>query len=244
MKINNIFSYGEKVEGYRVRVLNEREARAAAGILFAFGLIGLFNSVTLGHGVFTRVFITFFAFDFLIRVVKPEFSPSLLLGRFFVRNQTPEYVGAVQKRFAWLIGFALAVPMFYVMVIDPHPSIFKIPVCILCLLLLFLESAFSICVGCALYGWIAKEPVTHCPGDVCEIQTKDPIQMFTPLQKMITTMSFLGLIAGFYLYFTQLENQTFLAEKYSQALMSDAEISVMELKKQEDEFNAPDEDFQ
>ena len=243
MKINDFFSYGEKVDGYSVRVLNEREARAAAGILFAFGLIGLFNSVTLGHMIFTKVFISFFAFDFFWRVVKPRYSPSLLLGRLFVRNQTPEYVGAVQKRFAWLIGFALAIPMVYVMVIDPHPSIFKIPVCILCLVLLFLESAFSICVGCTVYGWIAKEPVTLCPGDVCEIRHKDPIQMFTPLQKIIAGLSVLGIIVALYLYFTQLENRTFLAEKFSQASMSEQEIDARDLKKQEDEFNAPDDDF-
>jgi hypothetical protein len=243
MNIHTLWQYGEKVNGYSVRVLNEREARAAAGILFAFGLIGLFNSVTLGHGIFTRVFITVFTFDFLMRVIWPQYAPSLLLGRLFVRNQTPEYVGAVQKRFAWLIGLALAVPMFYVMVIDPHPSIFKIPMCIVCLILLFLESAFSICVGCALYGWVAKEPVTLCPGDACDVRTKDPIQMFSPLQKVIAAISLFGLIAAFYLYFTQLENRTFLAEKFEQAMMSEEEINAQELKKQEDEFNAPDEDF-
>ena len=84
------FKYGEKVEGYDVRVINEREARAAAGILFAFGLLSLTNAVMLQHGVVTRFFIGFFTFDFLMRVINPSYSPSMMLGRFFVQNQTPE----------------------------------------------------------------------------------------------------------------------------------------------------------
>jgi len=38
-----------------------------------------------------------------------RFSPWLILGRLIVRNQTPEYVGAAQKKFAWIIGVELMV---------------------------------------------------------------------------------------------------------------------------------------
>ena len=34
MNLKDFFAYGERVPGYEVRVLNEREARAAAAILF------------------------------------------------------------------------------------------------------------------------------------------------------------------------------------------------------------------
>jgi hypothetical protein len=93
--------------------------------------------------MFSLVFISFFTLDFLMRVVQPRYSPSLLLGRFFVQNQRPEYVGATQKRFAWGIGLLLAIPMFYLLVIDFQPNPIKVLVCVICLLLLFLESAFS-----------------------------------------------------------------------------------------------------
>lgn len=33
---NGLFSVGESVEGYEVKVLNENEVRAAAGILFSY----------------------------------------------------------------------------------------------------------------------------------------------------------------------------------------------------------------
>ncbi len=90
------YIYGEKAVGYEVPVLNEREARAAAAILFVGAFIGLTNGVMLGSAIFSEYFVTFFAIDFTIRVIQPRYSPSLLLGRFFVRNQKPEYVGAAQ----------------------------------------------------------------------------------------------------------------------------------------------------
>jgi hypothetical protein len=134
--IKEFFKYGEVVKGYDVRVLNEREARAGAGILFAIGILSLTNAVMLSHGVVTRYFIAFFTLDFLIRVINPSYSPSLLMGRFMVQNQEPEYVGALQKRFAWGIGLLLALPMFYLLVINWQPNPIKVFICIICLTLL------------------------------------------------------------------------------------------------------------
>jgi len=234
-------NYGLEVAGYSVRVLNEREARAAAGILFALGLIGLFNSVALGHLIFTKVFLSFFVFDFFIRILNPSYSPSLLIGRIFIRHQQPEYVGAVQKRFAWLVGFVLSVPMFYYIVIDFQPNIWKIPLCVVCLVLLFLESAFSICVGCKLYNIFSKEPPTLCPGGSCELKTKDPVQTFSLSQKIIAIITIIVMLFAFYLYFYKVENKTFLAKKFSRAFMSDKEIEALEFQKQEAEFEKDDE---
>jgi hypothetical protein len=233
----SFFQYGEKVEGYDVLVLNEREARAGAGILFAMGLLSLMNAVALGHLIVTQVFISFFTLDFLMRVIQPRYSPSLLLGRFFVQNQRPEYVGATQKRFAWGIGLLLAVPMFYLLVIDFQPNPIKVLVCIICLLLLFLESAFSICLGCKIYGLFKKDPVTHCPGGVCEIRTKEPIQTFDMAQKVITLIVFLALGFGLYIYLTQVESKTFLAKKVSIMMMSDDAREAYEEAKRQREFD-------
>ncbi len=58
--MSSFFQYGERVEGYDVLVLNEREARAGAGILFVIGLLSLVNAVALGHLIVTKVFISFF----------------------------------------------------------------------------------------------------------------------------------------------------------------------------------------
>ena len=190
--------FGEKVDGYESPVLNEREARAAAGLLFLFGMLSFMNSFMLGHFVFTQYFVAFFMFDFFIRIINPNYSPSLLAGRFFIQNQTPEYVGAQQKRFAWSIGLLLSVVMFYFVVIEPQMSPLKIVICIVCLALLISESAFSICLGCKIYHFIKKEKPQYCPGDVCEIKQKEPIVAFNLLQKSILVGVTIALVFGLY----------------------------------------------
>ena len=40
-------------------------------------------------------------------------------------------------------------------------------VCGTCLLLLFFESSFGICIGCKLYDLFSKNKVELCPGNVC-----------------------------------------------------------------------------
>ncbi len=224
--MNDFFKYGEEVVGYDVRVVNEREARAAAGILFALGILSLTNAVMIQHGVVTRYFISFFTLDFLIRVINPSYSPSLLLGRFFVQNQTPEYVGATQKRFAWSIGLLLAMPMFYYLVINWQPTPVKIFICILCLVLLMAESAFSICLGCKVYNIIMKNSSKYCPGGVCEIRTKDKIQMFNPLQKVIVSISFVLVSYASFSYMYKLEHKTLFGQVVADSLMSQTEIDA------------------
>jgi hypothetical protein len=144
-----LFEFGEEVPGYPVRVLNEREARAAAGIMFACGLAMFVYSLQTMDFRYSRIFITLFMVDFLIRVfVNPRLSPTMILGRIAVSRQAPEYVGAAQKRFAWSIGVLLSVPMFVLVVILGMMTPWKIAICGVCLLLMFFETAFGICVGC------------------------------------------------------------------------------------------------
>lgn len=174
-----LWEYGEKVPGYETRVVNEREARAAAGILGILGTIVIFLGIGYNHIIVARVYLAFLWFDFLIRVINPSYSPSLLIGRFVVQNQTPEYVGALQKRFAWTIGWFISFPMVYWFVLHWDITFYKVLICVLCIVLAFLESAFSICIGCKLHKIFSKQGPSHCPGDVCEIRRKEPIQTLT-----------------------------------------------------------------
>lgn len=240
--MEKFFAYGEKVTGYDVRVLNEREARAAAGILFVGAFLGLTNGVMLGTAVFSKYFVSFFAIDFTIRVIKPEYAPSLLLGRFFVQNQTPEYVGAQQKRFAWLFGMILAWPMFYYLVIDFQPNPIKVLVCLICMALLFLESAFSICVGCKLFNLFKKEKATNCPGDVCEMRIKEPIQRFSPAQTVILILTVLTMSYGIYIYMTKLEDRTILSQKIKTMMMNEDELQKLEEENYKKELEAFEND--
>ncbi len=178
--------FGEHVEGYSIPVLNEREIRASAGILF---LVMLFSiQVAGGAQNFTplKYAVTFFLVDMLIRIfINPAYSPTLILGRFIVRNQAPEYVGAQQKKFAWHIGVTLAMIMFVHLVILNGFSPITGIICFICLIFLFFESAFGICLGCKVYPWIYKEKAQYCPGEVCEIKDRQDIQKISGTQWII-----------------------------------------------------------
>jgi len=240
-----LFSYGEQVPGYEVRVLNEREARAAAGLLFALGIISLLNSLMLGATFLAKAFVAFFTIDFILRVLQPRYAPSLLMGRFFVQNQAPEYVGAPQKRFAWGIGLVLALPMFYYVTIHFTPGIDKVIVCVLCLILLLFESAFSICVGCKLYTLVMRKQAKLCPGGVCEIRRKEPIQKFSPMQAVIAIVFTGAILYTLSYYMTAFKDRSVFMPHLRKALMSQEQLRAKEeaaFQKELDAFDQ-DEDF-
>ncbi|MEO8653307.1 MAG: DUF4395 domain-containing protein [Ramlibacter sp.] len=167
--MTHLLQFGETVEGYDIPVLNERAVRAAAGILFFLALVSFMNAWLAGNFQPTRVFVVAFLIDFVVRIfVNPKLAPSLIAGQFMVRRQVPEYTGAPQKRFAWSIGFALALAMFYLVVVRQVVGPANILVCAACLVLLFFESAFGICIGCKVYNLFNREQARLCPGGVCD----------------------------------------------------------------------------
>lgn len=177
--------FGEDVEGYAVPVLNEREIRAAAGILFVFMLIALMLILFKGNFLLIKYVIIVFLTDLLVRVfINPRFSPSLIIGRLIVSRQTPEYVGAAQKKFAWKIGIIIASMMFFLLVIVNSYSILTGLGCLTCLVFLFFESAFGICLGCLFYGWFYKDKVQYCAGETC-VTKKQPIQKIAASQILV-----------------------------------------------------------
>lgn len=202
--MSKTIQFGEEVPGYDIRVLNEREIRAAAGLLFLATFLSFMLIMFDNNFVPIKYVITFFLSDFIIRVlINPKFSPSLIVGRLIVSRQTPEYVGAKQKRFAWIIGVALSAIMFtFMVVVNAYSPITGI-ICLVCLLFLFFESAFGICLGCKFYALFNKGKTQYCPGEVCDRKSKQPIQKTTALQLMMVLgfvlfMTFLGTFFGKY----------------------------------------------
>jgi len=194
--MNKIIKFGEEIEGYNIPVLNEREVRASAGILFLFMLIALMLIIFKQDFLMIKYVITIFLSDFIIRVfVNPKYSPTLIIGRLIVGNQVPEYVGAAQKKFAWRIGLVLAVIMFvHLVVVNAFSPITGI-ICLICLIFLFFESVFGICIGCKFYRMIYKQKAQYCPGEVCEVKSKQDIQKISGVQIIIV----FGLIAFIFL---------------------------------------------
>ena len=210
VSMNNIIKFGETVEGYNVPVLNEREIRAAAGLLFLLMFISILTVVFKGDFLLLKYAVTIFLTDILIRVfVNPRFSPSLIIGRLIVRNQVPEYVGAPQKRFAWIIGVILASTIFIHLVLVNARSPITGIICLICLVFLFFETAFGICLGCKFYSIFYKEKAQHCPGEVCDIKSRQAIQKTSRAQLII--------VFGFILYIfitVFLFNSSFSKEPY------------------------------
>ncbi|MBU1223838.1 MAG: DUF4395 domain-containing protein [Gammaproteobacteria bacterium] len=194
--MSTVFSFGERVAGYDVNVLNEREVRASAGILFFLALIAFMNAWLTGNFQPTRIFVVAFLIDFAIRVlINPRYAPSLVLGRFAVRNQVPEYVGATQKRFAWSIGLALALAMLFLVVVNRVVGPVNLIICSACLLLLFFEAAFGICIACTVYNFFHRQKARLCPGGRCEISARHEIQKISPAQTAVFVL-FLGVMAA------------------------------------------------
>jgi hypothetical protein len=160
--------FGEKVEGIDIPVFNERAVRAAAGILFILGFSAVTSAFYTGDFQAVRAFAIFFMIDMGIRVsLNHRFAPTMALGALIVRRQRPEWVGAAQKRLAWGLGFGMAFIACLGMGFLGLQNEYMLLFCGFCLVLMFLETAFGICVGCELYRVFAKTPPQLCPGDVC-----------------------------------------------------------------------------
>lgn len=175
--MRKIIQFGEVVEGYDIPVLNEREIRAAAGLLFLMMFISVMNAALVANFVMLKFAVIIFLTDIIIRVfISPRYAPTLILGRLIVRNQSPEYVGAAQKKFAWYIGIVLGALFFTFTVAMNSVSPISGIICFTCLIFLFFEAAFGICLGCMFYPMFFNDKVQYCPGEVCDVNDKQDIQ--------------------------------------------------------------------
>lgn len=148
--------------------------------MFLLGLVAFINGFILQRYAVIPYISGFLMINFVIGIfVNPKFSPTMLIASVFVRKQSPLLIGAIQKKFAWSLGLGLSMVIFGLsLLLINDPSFFG-PVCILCLsclILLFLESSFGICVGCKLYYLFidlkllkAPEEKPNCMGNACPV---------------------------------------------------------------------------
>jgi hypothetical protein len=170
--------YGQKVPNIPYPVVNEREIRAAAGLMFLIGII-TFCTVFFTRDYFLmHVVVPIFWLDFFLKsVFAPRFSIFGFLGGLMVRNQTSEYVGAIQKRFAWSLGLILATTMVIVAIFLEIHGWAPFAICATCLSFMWMETALGVCVGCQIYQWLLKKKIIPqpehqptCPGGVCSLK--------------------------------------------------------------------------
>ncbi len=159
-------------------VVNERSVRATAGIMFVIGFF------TFSYVFFTKDYtpivyvVSVFWLEFFLKsVFQPHWSIFGVFGRWITRHQKPEYVGAIQKRFAWSLGVIMATAMMVVSVGFDIRGIAPFVICMTCLFFMWLESSCGICVGCKIYGWMLDKKLLAqpeykpaCPGGACSLK--------------------------------------------------------------------------
>lgn len=197
--MNKIFQFGQKIEEYDFKVINERDARASAGIMFLLGTLSLFSFVFTKNLFWVNLFTITFIIEFMVRVfINPIYSPYMILGSLIVSNQEPDWVEASPKKFAWIFGVILGFIMSYFILFDiVTPA--RLLTCLLCLFLLYMESVFGICLGCIVYKRLNIK-LYKCPGGVCEIQKEKISLMPKFLMLFLFIIIFYGLFYGLKTY--------------------------------------------
>ena len=180
-----LFQPGKIIPGLEINgkpapypVLNERAVRAGAGIMLMMGVSAFAFALLLQDFRLLKVVVVLFFIDFFIKVIiGPKFSPVSNIAQLIVRKQKPEYVGAIQKRFAWSIGLAMASLMILLLFVFDVRGPINLAARTLCLTFMWFETSFGICVGCKIYyGLISlgviKQPeiAPACPGGACPIK--------------------------------------------------------------------------
>jgi hypothetical protein len=161
----------------RAASVNEHEVRAAAGLTMVTGAVAFSYAYFAKQYVPLRVAASLFFAEFLIRVtVGLRYSPVGVVARAMTLGRAPEWVSAKPKRFAWTLGLVMALAMTIITnsgIRGPLPR----TMCLICLTLMWMESALGLCLGCKIYGlllrrgWIgANSDVQVCADGSCERQ--------------------------------------------------------------------------
>ena len=61
--MSSIFKFGEQVAGYNIRVLNEREIRAGAGLLFVFMFVAILSAIMQANFTLLKYAVMIFLAD-------------------------------------------------------------------------------------------------------------------------------------------------------------------------------------
>lgn len=100
----------------------------------------------------------------------------------------------VERVLAWIIGTGLASVMFvHVVLLNARGPIAGV-LCFTCLIFLFFESAFGICLGCKFYSLFHREQAQYCPGEVCTSGSREPIQ-HTSREQLLIVLGFIAYVS-------------------------------------------------
>lgn len=158
-------------------VLNERAIRATAWLMFLIWMITFFFVFSTKNFNYLYPTVILFWIQFFITVFfGTKYAPFSMIWRFLVSKQKPDYVWAIQKRFAWLIWLLMASSMLIITLWFGISWYAPMIICMICLAFMWLESAVWICVWCKIYNflinkWMIAKPEYKpaCPWWACSI---------------------------------------------------------------------------
>ena len=163
----------------KAAVFNENEVRAAAGLTLALG------AVAFVYAYFAKVYgpiqsvTTLFFVEFLIRITFGlKYSPMGIIARKLTARQTPLWVSAKPKQFAWTIGVFMSLAMMIITnsgIRGPLP----LTICLICLTLMWLEAVLGLCLGCEIHrllvrrGWAERDEAYEiCANGACVVEAR------------------------------------------------------------------------
>lgn len=160
----------------RAAVFNENEVRAAAGVTLVIAAVAFCFAYFEQQYVPLQVASMFFLVEFGLRATLGiRYSPVGVVARRLTRGQAPEWVSAKPKRFAWMIGIAMAAAMVIITTAGIRGTLPR-SLCFTCLTLMWMESALGVCLGCKIYAWLLRHgyksrdaEIEVCAGGVCAL---------------------------------------------------------------------------
>jgi hypothetical protein len=163
-------------------VVNENAVRAAAGLTMVTGAVAFSYAYFDKQYVPLQVVASLFFVEFLIRVVVGlRYSPFGALAHAMTIRRAPQWVSSTPKRFAWTLGMAMGFAMTVITNIGIRGYLPR-TICLICLTLMWLESALGLCVGCKMYGLLARQGWTSvgpdsesCADGYCEPRVRSPL---------------------------------------------------------------------
>lgn len=179
------FRFGQDAAGLavggrelRAAVFNENEVRAAAGVTLVIGAVAFVFAVFEQQYLPLQVASAFFLVEFVLRTTLGiRSSPVGIVARWMTSGQEPEWVSAKPKRFAWTLGVVMAFAMT-VITNSGIRGVLPATLCLICMTLMWMESALGLCLGCKVHAWLMRrglkgrdDEIEVCAGGVCALPT-------------------------------------------------------------------------
>jgi hypothetical protein len=176
-------TFGETIHGLSMAgkpvtagVFDEHQVRAAAGLTLVAGAVAFVYAYFAKEYVPIQLVTVLFFVEFLARVtVGLKYSPFGQLARLLVRGQSPHWVSAKPKRFAWSLGLVMSLAMAVITNTNVRGTL-PLTICLICMTLMWLEAVLGLCLGCEVYGavvrrgWVAKDEAYEiCTSGACAV---------------------------------------------------------------------------